>query len=63
MVTLYVKGKLAAKLESRAENCGEDMSGRLLCSDFYSQPFVDRFFRRAGRFWHHSDKPILPLKC
>ena len=34
MVILYVKEKKAAKLGSRAENCGEDMSGRLLSLDF-----------------------------
>src|SRR3972149_4314655 len=28
------RGEKAAKLGSRAENCGEDMSGRLLSSDF-----------------------------
>ena len=60
MVILYVKGKKAAKLGSRAENCGEDMSGRLF---FTVGPFFDRFSRRHGRFWHHSDKPILKALC
>lgn len=36
MVILYVKGKKAAKLGSRAENCWENKSGKLLVFGFFT---------------------------
>ena len=50
MVILYVKGKKAAKLGSRAENCGEDMSGRLLSSDFLQSALLERCFHSVAIF-------------
>ena len=61
MVILYVKGKKAAKEGNLSRELRGGYARKTLAFGFFTvDPFFDRFSRRDGRFWHHSDKPILP---
>jgi|SRR3990172_10091949 len=64
MIILYVKGKKGGKGgkigKSSRELRGGYVRNTLVFGFFTVGPFFDRFSRRHGRFWHHSDKPILP---